>query len=119
MFYKHLSFYLLRGVRRGSPGERLRKYIETKLQDPSLRALPTVLQKDHVSFLKSGKTMKLCPDNQSGSSKFLKIPLVNGFFTCVQLHMSVVILNEKHGHYDLYKNVLIFILGIIKICFLV
>lgn len=41
------------------------------------------------------------------------------FFTCVQLHMSVVILNEKHGHYDLYKNVLIFILGIIKICFLV
>lgn len=40
-----------------------------------------------------------------------------GFFTCVQLHMSVVILNEKHGHCDLYKNVLIFIWGIIKICF--
>lgn len=62
MFYKHLWFYLLRGVRRGSPGERLRKYIETKLQDPSLRALQTVLQKDHFSFLKSGKTMKLCQD---------------------------------------------------------
>lgn len=62
MFYKHLLLYLLRGVRRGSPGEMLRKYIETKLRDPSLRALPTVLQKDHVRFLKSAKTMKLCPD---------------------------------------------------------
>lgn len=46
-------FFLLRDVR----GERLKKYIESKLQDPSQRALSTVLQKDPVSFLKSCKTM--------------------------------------------------------------
>lgn len=50
-------FFLLRDVRGGVPGERLKKYIESKLQDPSQRALPTVLQKDPVSFLKSCKTM--------------------------------------------------------------
>lgn len=50
-------FFLLRDVRGGVPGERLKKYIESKLQDPSQRALSTVLQKDPVSFLKSCKTM--------------------------------------------------------------
>lgn len=63
MFYKHLLFYLLRGVRRGSPGERLRKYIETKLQDPSLTGLCQLFYRRIMSvFFKSGKTMKLCPD---------------------------------------------------------
>lgn len=50
-------FFLLRDVRGGVPGERLKKYIESKLQDPSQRALSSVLQKDPVSFLKSCKTM--------------------------------------------------------------
>lgn len=52
-----ITFFLLRDVRGGVPGERLKKYIESKLQDPSQRALSTVLQKDPVSFLKSCKTM--------------------------------------------------------------
>lgn len=45
-----LPFFYLRDVRRGVPGERLRKYFASKLQDPSQRALPTVLKEDPVSF---------------------------------------------------------------------
>lgn len=62
LFLFCITFFLLRGVRRGVPGERLKKYFESKLQDPSQRALPTVLQEDPVSFLKSCKTVELCPD---------------------------------------------------------
>lgn len=57
-----ITFFLLRDVLRGVPVERLKKYIESKLQDPSQRDLPTLLQEDPDSYLKSCKTMKLCPE---------------------------------------------------------
>lgn len=92
MFYKHLLFYLLRGVRRGSPGERLRKYIETKLQDPSLTGLCQLFYRRIMSVFEIWQNNEAVSRHccvQSGSSKFLKIPLVNGFFyLCTIAHVG-------------------------------